>query len=140
MTPNESRCSTVNPSRSETEFGKCVSSPLRDETYKNIFRADVVHVQCFGLFTDLLKVHQRCFFLNEHLHKRHKSDTDGFTVITGFFGVESLVAGIFTPKNMSSIASTDFETCVSCSKIGGLRVDDVNCHRESNLCSPSFRS
>ena len=64
----ESLCSTVNPSRSKTEFGKCVSSPLREETYKNIFRADVVDVQ-----------------------------------------------------------RTDFETCVSCSKIGGRRVDDVNC-------------
>ena len=116
-----------------------------------------------------------CGNLAEYLHKRHKSDTDGFTTITGFFGVESLIADIFTPKNMSVIASTQpgpqafpvrsnptvsgdvterasptpsqtsrgqggkrerlgtrlastyFETCMSCSKIGGLGVDDVTC-------------
>ena len=130
----------------------CKSKSLKNRVRKmrffsssrgDIFRADVVDVQCFGLFTDLLKVHQRRFFLNEHLHKRHKSDTDGFTIITGFFGVESLIAGIFAPKNMSVIASTDFETCVSCSKIGGLGVDDVNCQTVTeipNLCSLSFRS
>ena len=99
-----------------------------ERRHKNIFRADVVDVQCFGLFTDLLKVHQRCFFLNEHLHKR----------ITGFFGVESLIAGICTPKNMFVIASTDFETCVSCSKIGGLGVDDVNCQTVTGVPKFSF--
>ena len=125
---NESLCSTVRKPKSLKNRVRKMHffSPARG-TYKNIFRADVVDVQCFRLFTDLLKVHQRCFFLNEHLHKRHKFDTDGFAVITGFFGVESLIADIFTPKNMSVIASTDFETCVSCSKIGGLRIDDVNC-------------
>ena len=41
---SESLCSTVNLSRSKTEFRKCVSSPLQEETYKNIFRADVVDV------------------------------------------------------------------------------------------------
>ena len=57
----------------------------------------------------------------------------GFTIITGFFGVESLIAGIFTPKNISVVASTDFETCASCLKIRGLGVDDVNCQTVTGI-------
>ena len=44
---------------------------------------------------------------------------------------------------MSVIASTDFETCVSCSKIGGLRVDDVNCQTVTGspkCCTKSLQS
>ena len=34
---------------------------------------------------------------------------------------------IFAPKNMSMIALMGFETCVLCSKVGGVGIDDVNC-------------
>ena len=133
---SKSLYSTVNTSRSKTEFRKCVSSPLREETYKNIFCADVVNVQCFGLFMDLLKVHQRCFFLNEHLHKHHKSDTDGFTIITGFFGVESLIAGIFTLKKHDRDRFNGFWNLriMFENRWTGRRWRELsNCHRDSKM-------
>ena len=56
-------------------------TPLPHFTLKTPRKRMLRRLQCFGLFTDLLKVHQRCFFLNEHLNKRHKSDSYGFTIL-----------------------------------------------------------
>lgn len=136
---SKSLCSTVNPSRSKIEFRKCVSSPLWEETNKNRFRADVVNVRCFGLFTDLVKVHQRCF-LYEHLHKRQNWHTRRYNT-AGFFVWHGIVHWIFAPKNFSAICMMDFET--QRVKIGGVGVDDVNCQSVTLIqkcCMKSLQS